>query len=68
VYVVVIFAEARDLGDCPLSHCPMESFGPFPTSVDARWLMERLPSWQEPHVLRLSAPERAITETFEPGG
>jgi hypothetical protein len=56
-HIVVTFGGT---GDCPLSHCPMSSYGPFPTSQAAREFADRLPAWQVPHILRLDTAAAAI--------
>lgn len=58
--IVVTFGGPA-AGWCELSHCPMEAFGPFPTSEEAHTFADTLPGWQQPHVLSLTAPDQAIT-------
>lgn len=54
-HVVVIFGSAAPEW-CELSHCPMESFGPFSSHSEAEAFSATFPDSFQPHVLRLSEP------------
>jgi hypothetical protein len=61
-YVVVIFGTS-DSDRCDVSPCPIRSFGPFATGLEAAAFAERLPAWQQPHTLSVDSPSTAVFDT-----
>ena len=63
-YVVVTFGSSPQ-GWCTLSHCPMESFGPFRSRYEAHQFAATLPEWQQPHIVLLNAAAHPAAERRE---
>lgn len=58
--MVVTFGVQASPGWCDVNPCPLGCFGPYETADQAQAVAEAMYSWQQPHVLSLQAPDRAV--------